>query len=57
VEDEGVAVVFRSSGFCCLVRDIAPGDGWLHHVVFAGGVLVAVGFLAGASLTLPGPHP
>ncbi|MET9453549.1 hypothetical protein ABZY05_00455 [Streptomyces canus] len=47
-----VLFVFFAAHLARLVRDIAPGDGWLHHVVFSGGVLVAVGFLVGASLTL-----
>ncbi|MFI6439817.1 hypothetical protein [Streptomyces sp. NPDC050759] len=46
-----VLFVFFAAYLARLVRDITPGDGWLHHVVFSGGVLVAVGFLVGASLT------
>lgn len=55
MEDEGAGpagVSFFAAYLAGLIRDIAPGDGRLHHVVFSGGVLVAVGFLAGASLTL-----
>ncbi|MDH6449012.1 MULTISPECIES: hypothetical protein [unclassified Streptomyces] len=47
-----VLFVFFAAYLARLVRDVPPGDGWLHRVVFAGGVLVAVGFLIGATLTL-----
>ncbi|WP_449349444.1 hypothetical protein [Streptomyces shaanxiensis] len=46
-----VLFVFFAAYLSRAVRDL-PAGGWLHRVVLAGGVLIAVGFLVGAALTL-----
>lgn len=51
-----IAGVFFVCFAACLARVLRKaandGDGWLHHVVLAGGVLIAVGFWTGATLDL-----
>lgn len=47
-----VFIVFFAAHLAGVVRDVPAGGGWLHRVVFGGGLLVAVGFLIGATLTL-----
>ncbi|MFI6853800.1 hypothetical protein [Streptomyces sp. NPDC050416] len=47
-----VFVVFFAAHLAGVVRDVPAGGGWLHRVVLGGGLLIAVGFLIGASLTL-----
>lgn len=46
-----VFFVFFAAHLARVIRAV-PGGDWLHRVVFAGGVLIAVGFLVGAALTL-----
>ncbi|MFF4059586.1 hypothetical protein ACFYZ8_28600 [Streptomyces sp. NPDC001668] len=47
-----VLFVFFAAYLARAVRDLPPAHEWLHRVVLAGGVLIAVGFLVGATLTL-----
>jgi hypothetical protein len=47
-----VLFVFFAAYLARAVQDVRRGDGWLHRVVLAGGVLIAVGFLVGSTLTL-----
>lgn len=47
-----VLFVFFAAYLARAVRDLPPAGGWLHRVVLAGGVLIAVGFMVGATLTL-----
>ncbi|MEU0243816.1 hypothetical protein ABZ192_05720 [Streptomyces sp. NPDC006235] len=35
-----------------VVRDVPASGGWLHRVVLGGGLLLAIGLLTGAGLTL-----
>jgi hypothetical protein len=48
----GVLFVFFAAYLARVVQDLRPVGEWLHRVVLAGGVLIAVGFLVGAALTL-----
>lgn len=47
-----VFFVFFAAHLARVVRGLTNAGDWLHRVVLAGGVLIAVGFLAGATLTL-----
>lgn len=47
-----VLFVFFAAYLSRTVRDLPSGGDWLHWAVLAGGVLIAVGFLVGAALTL-----
>jgi hypothetical protein len=47
-----VFIVFFAAHLAGVVRDVPAGGGWLHRVVLGGGLLLAIGFLTGATLTL-----
>jgi hypothetical protein len=47
-----VFFVFFAAHLARVIRAVPSGGDWLHRVVFAGGVLIAVGFLVGAALSL-----
>lgn len=47
-----VFFVFFAAHLARVIRALPADGGWLHRVVFAGGVLIAVGFLVGAALNL-----
>ncbi|MCT9083612.1 hypothetical protein [Streptomyces fulvoviolaceus] len=47
-----VFFVFFAAHLARVIRAAPGGDDWLHRVVFAGGVLIAVGFLVGSALNL-----
>jgi hypothetical protein len=47
-----VFFVFFAAHLARVVRDVPASGGWLHRVVFGGGLLLAVGFLVGSTLTL-----
>ncbi|WDV50752.1 hypothetical protein PV963_10460 [Streptomyces coeruleorubidus] len=47
-----VFFVFFAAHLARVVRDVPASGGWLHRVVLGGGLLLAIGFLTGAALTL-----
>jgi len=47
-----ILFVFFAAHLARLVQGVPSAGDWLHRVVFAGGVLIAVGFLVGSALTL-----
>lgn len=48
----GVLFVFFAACLARALRDAADRNGWLHHVVLAGGVLMAAGFWTGSTVVL-----
>ncbi|MFD5339707.1 hypothetical protein [Streptomyces hawaiiensis] len=47
-----VFFVFFAAHLAHVVRDVPAAGGWLHRVVLGGGLLLALGFLAGSAFTL-----
>ncbi|MFJ4976740.1 hypothetical protein ACIP6X_15570 [Streptomyces coeruleorubidus] len=47
-----VFFVFFAAHLASVVRDVPASGGWLHRVVLGGGLLLAIGFLTGAGVTL-----